>query len=166
MDDAAVMCVRHRVNDLDGVVQHPLERQSVAVRDRGRERHACDMLHDDERPAVHVAHLVHAADGRVHERGGHARFPQQPLDGARSPDRRIEDLDRHRTEQPPISGEVDHACAAGAEHRLDAIGPKALTDGHWLHEPEDGRQSAISQPRETRTTGRLSRCTHIQADRK
>ena len=87
MDDALGVRRGQRVGDLDGVGER-LRRRQAAVRDGAIERHAVDVLHDDER---HVAVLLHAVDGddvRVVQGGGGAGLVQQPGAGlARRPPR-------------------------------------------------------------------------------
>jgi len=119
--DAAAVRVRDGVRDLRRVVQRRLRGKALSRRNQRREQRPLDVLHHDERLIAEIADFVDAADGRVVQRGGEARFLQQPPRGVRVGAAAIHDFDRHGPLEVAIVCAIHDAHPAGAEQRFDPV---------------------------------------------
>ncbi len=143
MQDAVTVCFGQGVND---VHRH---RQRLAKTERtpaqsGLERLAIHVLHRDEEQPVGFAHFVHGADVGMVERGGGARFANQP--GSRVGVGRCfcrKELQRNMPAELGVVSEVDLAHPARPEPGADFVTsePEAFLDG--LHRPE-GNHTAVA----------------------
>ena len=128
VDDALGMRRLERVGHADGQVQHDGHREWPPP-NRGPQRLAFDQLHRDEMLAVVLADVVDGADVGVIQRRGRARFAPQPFRSLRVRDEVWrQELEGDGATESGVSGAIDHAHAAGAQRRLDAIVPDRLAD--------------------------------------
>jgi hypothetical protein len=121
VQDAGGMRGRHRIGDLNRVLQALVYRQPLSRNQRG-ERAAGDVLHRDEIVFALLADLVNRDDMRMVEAGGRSRF----LNEALLPfvvDRllAVEQLERHRAAETGIDSTIDDPHAAFAEWRKDLV---------------------------------------------
>ena len=119
MDDALRVGGGNGVGNLAGVAQRPLERQPAGG-DGAIERHAVDVLHDDEGEIVLLLDGVDGDAVGMVEGRRRAGFVQEPL-------RRFligaggEDLDRHGAVEHRIAGAIHDPHPAFTEARVDRV---------------------------------------------
>ena len=147
MHDAALVCVRQTVGNLDGVTRGAIDRQR-ALGQHGAERDTLDELHGDVDAIAGDAGVVDRADVGVIQRRCRPRFAHQPLTRCLvggAPGR--QHLDGEVASQPRVAGTIDLAHAAGAEQADDLVGTEHRS-GFEAHRVR--LVSALTAPRSSR----------------
>ena len=122
MDDALRVRERKAVGDLDRDTDRFARVERTGALDLLLQRSAGEVLHDDERRAIDLAHVVDGDDVRVGELRQSARFlDEHPAGIAVSGRGRIEHLQRDVAVQCLVAGEVDLRRAAHTERLLDLV---------------------------------------------
>ena len=129
MDDARTVRPVERRRDLDRRLERLVDRES-ALRQPIRQRLALEILHDEERGAVLLAHVVQRADVRMIELRDRAGLAIEALAELRVGREGVrENLDRDRAIEPRVAGFVDLAHPAGADERQDFVRAEASAGG-------------------------------------
>jgi hypothetical protein len=120
--DPFSMRLVERLGDLDGEVEDLGERKRLSG-DLRVERGPLDVLHGDEGVALlRLADLVDHADVRMGKRRGGVRFLEETtLPGRVAREVPGEELDRHRTAERRVLGEIDVTHAARTELPHDRV---------------------------------------------
>ena len=130
---------RHRVGEVDHVVELLLQLERRADLDHAVEGVALDVLHRDERLAGVLAGVVDADDVGVGQLAGDADFPLEPLARVHVV-AEAEQLDGDVAADDGVAGEVDDAHAASAQAANDLVALDRLWRGfHERGAPAPGR---------------------------
>ena len=125
-DAGPVRCLERR-RDLDGDLEGLIERQG-AFREPIRQRRAFEVLHDEKRRALLLAHVVQRADMRVSELRDRAGFAIEPLTELRIRGQLFgQDLDRDGAVEASVASLVHLPHPTGAEKGEDFVGAETST---------------------------------------
>ena len=121
-----------RVRDLAGGQQRLRQGQRAPLQPAG-ERLALHVLHDQERPPVHLAHVVQRADVGMAQARHQLRLAAEALEVLGLLGVRAQHLERDRAVEAAVAGAVHLAHAARAQQAQDLVGsePRAVGQGHW-----------------------------------
>ena len=124
MDEAGSMGLpeagEHLQSDAYGFLD--CQRPALALAaDELAQGHAVDLFHRDERSTVDLPNIVDGRQVGVCDRGGRACLAQEPtLPLVVAREARAQQLERHRSPQALVVGEIDDAHAAASELGADA----------------------------------------------
>ena len=137
VDHASCMSGVQGAGDLCADSQHPFCREELTAPGQGLEIGPFHVAHRDVEHAFGVAGVVDRDDVRMRERGGRARFADEPLAKALVlGELGRKQLQRDRVSEPRMLGSVDDAHAAAAAEGLDPVaGEDSAYSGCRCHEP-------------------------------
>jgi hypothetical protein len=125
VDQAAAVRRSESIGDRNRHRDRLIERQRPVEQTAG-ERLPFDVLHDEERRPVMVAHVVERADVRMVQAGNRLRFALEPCAPVSvGADGRRENLDGNGPIETDVSTTVDFTHPSGADEGLDLVGAEA-----------------------------------------
>jgi len=129
VDDAGAVRLVERVGDLHRNRQRLIERKRALLQSLG-ERHALQVLHDQEVGRMLVPDVVQRADVRMVQRGDRASFVLESLAKLRVGGQGLgQHLDRDDALEPSVAGFVDFTHSAFAKLGENLVRAQACTGG-------------------------------------
>ena len=115
VDDPFIMRRGEPRTDLASGIERLIRRQASNALEQVGEVFTIDVLHGNERLAVHFADVVHAADIWMRDLACDADFSVEPLQHAFGDTRFGQELECHYLRKREVGGAIDFAHAAAAE---------------------------------------------------
>ena len=146
MNDTVAMGIVERRTDLHHDLHRVRQREGLATQQQIGERTPLDVLHDDERSALGLAHVVNGDDRRMREPAGRHGFLMKALLQAdarlvEGNQLRAEDLHGHQAIELGIVCLVHDATRAAAELREDLVA--AVEDRRAVGRLQPGRRRVL-----------------------